>query len=204
MADELQALLDRITEDGLQKSEAERDKILSAAKAEAEAIRRQAQEDAARLKSEAEKESDLLRVKSEQALQQAARDVKLSLQESLKQSVTTAVRNLMQSALGQANLPQIIAQVCASYLQSNGNEERLEVLVPAASLEALTAAVKAQMVEELRQRCELSPSRHLQGGFQVTIKGSDVTYDFSDKALTEALSEHLSPRLAAILSEDQG
>jgi len=203
MADELQALLDRITEDGLQKSEAERDKILSAAKAEAEDIKRQAREEAERLKSEATKETDLLRVKSEQALQQAARDVKLSLREELKTSVTNAVRSLLQSALGQANLPQIIAQVCTAYLQSGGNEDRLEVLVPPATLESLTTAVKAQMAENLRQRCEFSPSRQLHGGFRVSIQGSDVTYDFSEQALTEVLSEHLSPHLASIISAEQ-
>ena len=38
MADELQALLDRIDRDGIQRGEAEKEKIVSAAKAEAAAM----------------------------------------------------------------------------------------------------------------------------------------------------------------------
>ena len=39
----------------------------------------------------------------------------------------------------------------------------------------------------------------LANGFKLVFSGEDVVYDFSDEALTEAISAHLSPALGAIL-----
>ena len=101
------------------------------------------------------------------------------------------------------HLQTIIAAVCTAFLQADGQQTDLQLLVPAAQLEQLDSAVKARLADGFRERCEFSPSRMLKKGFKLTFKGQDVVYDFSDEALTAALSEHLSPKLAAILADSQ-
>jgi len=203
MADELQALLDRIAQDGLQKSEARKEEILQQARQEAEKILSNAKAEAAKMIADATREPDVLRQKSEQALRLASRDVKLALRGELESLVPGAVKQLLNATLATEGLATVIANVCSAFLQANGQEADLSILVSAADLAILSENVKAMMAENLAARCELAPSKTLKGGFKLVIKSTDVVYDFSDEALTEALSEHLSPKLAAILAAEQ-
>ena len=85
------------------------------------------------------------------------------------------------------------------YLAKQGNEGDLTVLVSGDQLDLLAVAVKAKLADSLRQRVTLAPSKALANGFKLVFSGEDVVYDFSDEALTEAISAHLSPALGAIL-----
>lgn len=199
MADELQALLDRIDRDGIQRGEAEKEKIISAAKAEASAIVSAAQEQAAKLVSDAQSETAMMRQKSEEAIRQSGRQILLEVRNELQSRVQGAVSSLLKSELHPHAVAEIITTLCTSYLEKNGNEEKLDVLVPAAQLEALTDAVKAQLAASLRERVSLAPSKSLANGFKLSFSGSDVQYDFSDEALTEAIAAHLSPALGALI-----
>lgn len=203
MADELQALLDRITEDGVKKAEAQRMEILAKAKDEAAEIVKKAKDEAEQLLASANREADLLRQKSEQAMLLAARDVKLSLSAELKRQVPQAISALLGQTLQPEGLANVIASVCTSFLKDDGQQSDLQVMLPGAQFNQLVDAVKAQMAANLQTRCEFSPSRMLKNGFKLSFNGNDVVYDFSDEALTAALSEHLSPKLAALLATDK-
>ena len=174
MADELQALLDRITEDGVEKAEAQRAEILAKAKEEAAAILRQAKEEADQLKETAARETELLRKESEQAVRQAARDVKLALSAELRRQVPHAISSLLGETMQPEGLASIIAAVCTAFLQADGQQTNLQLLVPPAQLEQLDSAVKARLADGFRERCEFSPSRMLKKGFKLTFKGQDV------------------------------
>lgn len=199
MADELQALLDRIDRDGIQRGEEEREKIISAAKDEAASIVSAAQEQAAKLVADAQAETAMMRQKSEEAMRQSGRQILLELRHELESRVHEAVAGLLKSELQTCTVADIITSLCSNYLEKHGNEENLTALVSEGQLESLTAAVKSKLAANLRERVSLAPSRTLANGFKLIFSGSDVLYDFSDEALTEALAAHLSPALAAIL-----
>ncbi len=199
MADELQALLDRIDRDGIQRGEAEKEKIVAAAKAEATALVAAAQEQAAKLVADAQAETTRMRQKSEEAMRQSGRQILLEVRNELQSRVQGAVASLLKAELPAHSVAEIITTVCSNYLQKHGNEENLAVLVPESQLEALSSAVKSKLAEQLRERVSLAPSRSLANGFKLKFEGSDVLYDFSDEALTEAIAAHLSPTIGAIL-----
>jgi len=203
MADELQALLDRIDEEGLKKAEAKQSALLTQAQKEADAIIADAREQAEKIISEAGREAQLLQQKSEQALRQAARDVLLGVRAALAGRVQQAVGELLRGSLDATGLGAIIAQLCAAYLHSQGEQDNIEVLLGAEQFSALEAAVKAQLAADLQKHCVLTPAKGLSGGFKLVFSGQDVLYDFTDQALAEAIALHLSPRIAGIIT-DQG
>lgn len=200
MAEELQALLEKINRDGLRKAEETKGQILAAARKEAEAIEAAAKVQAEKLIAEARREAELLQQKSEQALRQAARNVLLELRGELSGRVREAVTGLLQASLDTEATARIIADLCRGYVERNGAESRLEILVPAADLQVLESSVRAKLAENLRENVNLLPGKALSGGFTLRIKGSDVVYDFSDTALAEAIAAHLGPRIVAIIA----
>ena len=200
MADELQALLDRISEEELKKADAECGKLLADAKAEAERIVSEAKVEAEGIVEAARKEADMLLEKGKESLRQASRDVLISLRGELEKRVSRTVESLMTSTLDGAALAAIIAKVITAFKQSDGSVDDLKVLLNADEFASLEGTVKAALAADLREHCELAPLPGLSGGFKIVVKESGIVYDFSDKSLAESICGSLSPKLAAILN----
>ena len=201
MADDLQALLNKINEEGLKKAEQTKADIIAQAQAEAKGIIQKAQEEADDCRAKAQADSQILVQKGEEALRQAARDMMLSLRQQLQSRVRTAVLQLMDATLDAQQMPGIIAQIVESYLQKDGNEDNLELLVNKSQLDALSAAVKAKLADNLKNQCEFSPAPTVTNGFKLAFKDNDVLYDFTDQALADAVASYVGPRIAAALSD---
>lgn len=202
MADELQALLDRINEEGLKKAEAERDDIVRAAREEARRLVEAAKAEAEELVTTARQEAELLRHKGEESLRQAARDVLLSLRAELETRVVAVARALTQTTLDAERTGALIADLVRWFVQEDGDEASFVAHVNPEQMEAVRAALASGLSEDLRQRVELAPVPGLQGGFRLEISGSDIVYDCSDEALAEALATFLNPKLAKIMTEE--
>ncbi|MDD4540520.1 MAG: hypothetical protein PHT80_16035, partial [Lentisphaeria bacterium] len=122
MADELQALLDRLSEQELKKVDTQRQDIIAQAKKEADDIIKEAKNKASQIVSDAEKESSLLAVKGEEALRQAARDVLLALRDELEKRVRKAALDVLKTTLGDSTqFATIISQVVSAYLTQSGD-----------------------------------------------------------------------------------
>ena len=199
MAEEdLQALLERIREDGVERARRESEKILAEARAEADRIVREARERAEALTAEAERKAEESRVRGEQALRQAARDVVISLRGVLQQRVRALVRGMVREALAPERMGEIVVELARAYAASGMKVDRVEVLLPQERLTELRDGLLAALAEDLRRNTELNPT-DITGGFQVVFNGEDVVYDFSDDALAETLASFLNPALAELI-----
>ena len=201
MADELQALLDRISEEEIKKAEAQCEKILSAAKTEAAEIVASAKTEAEALKAAAQKESEMLLEKGKESLRQASRDLLISLRSELEKRVTRTVENLMSATMSGPALAELIAKVIIGFKKSDGSVDDLKILLSADEFATLENQVKAALAEDIKQHCELAPLPGITGGFKVVFKENGIVYDFTDKSLAESICGSVTPKLAAILSE---
>ena len=201
MADELQALLDRISEEEIKKAEAQCEKILSAAKTEAAEIVASAKTEAEALKAAAQKESEMLLEKGKESLRQASRDLLISLRSELEKRVTRTVENLMSATMSGPALAELIAKVIVGFKKSDGSIDDLKILLSADEFTTLENQVKAALAEDIKKHCELAPLPGITGGFKVVFKENGIVYDFTDKSLAESICGSVTPKLAAILSE---
>jgi len=202
MAEDLQALLDRIQRDGVERARQESEKILAEARREAERIVEEARQRAAALEAEAERKAAETRFRGEQALRQAARDVLISLRGMLQERLRSLARAAAGEALDPRTMAAIIAELARAYADSGMRVERIEVLLPAERLDELRERLLAALKEDLKRNTELSPVPHA-GGFQVIFNDEDVVYDFSDAALADALASFLSPTLAELIRPEE-
>ncbi|MBR0457772.1 MAG: hypothetical protein IJJ26_00910 [Victivallales bacterium] len=201
MADELQALLDQITEKELKKADGEKEKILSQAKQEASDIVKQARGQAETIVADAKKEAEMLAQKGEEALKQASRDVLISLRKTLESRVNAVVSSLLQGATTGADLAKVVATLVSGFVKSDGTQDDIQVLLPPAELASVEAAVKSALAEDLKSHVTLAPNARISAGFQLSFKESGVMYDFTDQALAETVAAYVSPKIAAILTD---
>ena len=201
MADELQALLDRISEEEIKKAEAQCGKLLSDAKAEAAGIVEAAKAEAAAMKDAAKKESEMLVEKGKESLRQASRDLLISLRSELEKRVVRTVENLMTATMSGPALADLVAKVIVGFKKSDGTVDDLKILLNADEFATLESQVKAALADDLKKHCELAPLPGIAGGFKVVFKENGVVYDFTDKSLAESICGSVTPKLAAILSE---
>ena len=197
MAEELQALLDRINEQGIEKAEQERRERLEDAKKEAERLIDEAKSRAEQIVAEARKEAGLLNKKGQDALRQAARDTILSLRERLQEQVS----DLAEKAISEDLNPESLAAFISKMIDAQGDEPDgdIEVQVPRDSAEAVRKHLLAKLGKNLKEKVEISPRPEISGGFRLSIKKGEVYYDFSEAALADILCSFLNPKLAEIV-----
>ncbi|MFW5803185.1 MAG: hypothetical protein ACOCWJ_04635, partial [Verrucomicrobiota bacterium] len=176
MPEDLQALLDRIQDEGVKEADAERDRILKEAKEEAERLLSQAKEDGEKIRSDAQHEADLLKQKGEEALRQAARDTLLSLRRQLEERIKRIAKATAGEALTDKDIASLVVELAHQAATSEDEDPSVEVLLPAEKAESLQKGLLQQLRSELKKTPELKPVDSLEGGFQVRFEGEDMLY----------------------------
>ena len=199
MAEELQSLLERIQKDGVQKAEAEAARLLEQARLQADNLEREAQDRAKAIVAKAERESAAFFERSRRALQQAGRDVVLSVAQSLNDTLSVIVRRDVSEALDAETLKRMLARVVDAYCTHPGGNVRIDILVPPALQREITAFFMDRYAEQMRHGLEIRGDTTLHAGFRVSFSGGNMQHDFSSEAIADALSQLLRPELAQIV-----
>ena len=201
MADELQALLDKITDQELQKTEAEKAKILSQAKEEADATVQKAKEEAKSIVENAKREAAILQQKGEEALRQSSRDVLLSLRSELEKRVKQAAESLLNANMKPTTIADIVSKLIVNFVKADGSSDNIQILLNPDDVAMVEEALKASLADNLRANCALAPSHAVNGGFKLLFKDAGVMYDFTDKALAETVAAGLGGKLASVITD---
>lgn len=202
MAEELQGLLEKIQQDGLQKADAEKKRIIAEAEKAAKALIAKAQKEAEEIKRSAEETSAQLAKRAESAVRQAARDVVLKLSGELKARLDVVLRDNVAAAMTPEFMAGIIGDLVKTFCTDpkKALTDDLTVMVPPAQLKALEGALKSSLVDSFHQTPQLFADSNLGGGLKISFSGKDLYYDFSDTTLAEIICSYIGPRLAAIVN----
>ena len=201
MAEDLQSLLAKIQEQGLDKANAERAAIKKAEQEAAE-ITAKAKAAADAMRRAAEEECASLTKRAESAVKQAARDIVLKLNVELKERLNAILQENTANAMTPELMGRIINEMAAAYIKDGKQEAKLEVLVSPKSLEEMNAALKGSLKDSFVKQPTLFADMELGGGLKVSVSGNDVFYDFSDDAITDIVAAYIGPRLAAIVKAE--
>ena len=202
MAEDLQSLLAKIQEQGLDKANAERAAIIKKAEQEAAEITAKAKAAADAMRRAAEEECASLTKRAESAVKQAARDIVLKLNVELKERLNAILQENTANAMTPELMGRIINEMVAAYIKDGKQEAKLEVLVSPKSLEEMNAALKGSLKDSFVKQPTLFADMELGGGLKVSVSGNDVFYDFSDDAITDIVAAYIGPRLAAIVKAE--
>ncbi len=198
MAEELQPLLEQIRKEGVDKAQAEADQIVSQAKEKAAQIVRDAETRAKELVADAERDAQVYTRRSTATLEQAARDVLITVGQGVENILSDIVAESTQDALKIEILEQMMVKMAESCAGQHG-ETRIELLISETDQQELTRFFAQKVQNQMVQGIELHTDNEILKGFKVSFADDHVYLDFTQEAIAEALTAFLRPKLADIV-----
>ena len=183
MAEEIQYLIDQIQKEGVDKAQSEAEKIISDAQSEAEKKLLLADDEAKSLEN-----------KSIKAIEQAARDLLITLGQSCEKVVLSTLNGCISKELKSDYLKTLIEKIIVN------QNESLSVLLNKSDVDNLihfaSDAAKENSIE-----VDISEDSSILSGFKIQFKNNQVFLDYTNESLSNSLSEFLRPELAKIVSQ---
>ncbi|MBI40590.1 MAG: hypothetical protein CMF59_13405 [Leptospiraceae bacterium] len=189
MEQNLDTLVNRIYEDGLQKARKEAQEITSEANKKAEAILQEAQREAESILQKARSDADYLKQSTESELKLASTQAFSRLR---NQIVSILSEKVLSEPVKEASLNPEFIQEMVLELGRNWKEDgsvSLELTLP----ESMRSRVDQQFESAIKKELDgLSLEfSDFGAGFQVQKKGSSFQLDFSNEALKALLKPYL-------------
>ena len=197
---QLQELIDQIKKDGVEVAEGEAKSIVDEAKARAEKIVADAEAEAQKLMADAKAENDRVVKSGEDAIRQAGRNLLISFRESVASQLKVIVGENVNAVYSSDALATIIANVVESFANKPDAQD-LTVILNSKDLEKLESALLSALKDKVQKGVTLKANDNFDGGFRIALNNGAVYYDYSAEAVTDMLSNYLSPKVTALLKE---
>ncbi len=188
----LDALLVKIRTEGVDKARAEADAIVAQARKDAEKIVAPARSEAEQCKAQAQADADRFQQGAEATLRQAARDVRMKLEQDITSLLERTLGGEVDATLeAGAIVGKLVEEAVETYLR--------EGAVTVAAAPKLAEALKARLAQ--KGEVTVVTDAQMGTGFRVLLKGGRVEHDFTGEAVTQALTALLRPQLAKLLKD---
>jgi V/A-type H+-transporting ATPase subunit E len=212
----VEALIERLKEEGIAAGQKKAESIVIDAEKRAEWIIREAQLEAELLLNEAKAEAEAMKEAGEDALKLAARDVFLRLRDTLLGSFSQEVTRVVGSQMAREDfLEKLILALAGRVRDTTGMDTSRQVVfqlpedvigvdelrqnpeeLREGALTHFTASIAADL---LRAGVRFEVSGDLTGGLLIKLEDDNIVIDFSDKTVAALLLEHIQPRFRALL-----
>lgn len=194
----LDGLIQKIRQEGVERAQQEADALLAAAKQQAAAIIQAAEQRAAQLIGEAQERIQQDATALRQAQERAARDWLLAVRAELTDVLQRLIRRECRAALASPALAELIRNVAVEWMRHNGGKD-LALLLNEQDARTLGDSFLARLQSELGAGVDVKPHPDLEAGFHIGGQGEAMRFDFTDAALAESLAAYLNPRFAQAL-----
>lgn len=198
MTDTLNALIEKIQQEGIEEAEAKARQIETEAQNRARKIIEDATGKADSILAETKKNLDKIRKSDETALSQAARNLLISLRHEINDILLKVIKENIRETLSDEMLYGIIEKLILEQSAQPGTD--IVVILTPKELTAL-GGLLVNLQDRIRKGITLRHSNQFDRGFVISYDAGKSYFDFSDHALGEAVMKYLKPKLAAILNE---
>ena len=192
MAEELQSLIEKINRDGVEKANAEAERIIAAANDTAAATRKEAEEKAKDIMAEASLKAVEDAKRAEKAIAQAARDAALKVKDAIASLLEGLLLKDVEAALADPATVAALAGDAVKELVGDGEISAGPKLVD---------ALKAQLAAKPEFKVTLDDT--LGSGFTVKLDGGRVEHDFTGATVAAELAKRLRPDIAKLLTSPE-
>ena len=193
MAEELKHLIEQIQKEGVEKADEQANTIISQAKERAATIVAEAEEKAYESLLKAKNESEAFAERSVKTLEQAARDLLITIGQGCENVIAEVLGKEVDKALS----GDLLQKMVASVVEQGGGDIELSV---SENDKAALATYCAELAKKSGQEIELASDSEILSGFKVGFKGKNVYLDYTGEAVANALAAFLRPELAKTVS----
>ncbi len=197
MAQEIKDLIARIQREGIREAEEKAAQIKSETDTTAQKIIADAKMQAKKIIEEANSQTKRLEDSTQASLNQAGRDLLISLRKEINSVLDKLIKADICQALTAEELAAIIGSLIKKAPLSLGSE--IIVSLSQQDKEKLEMGFLKQLVQETKKQIILKAAEGIDSGFVISFDAGKSIFDFSAQALAEYISGSLRPELAKIL-----
>jgi len=195
----LDGLIQRIKKEGIEEAKTRSDEVIREAGKRASELIEQAKGKAETILKEAKEEIEKRDSIAKKALDQAARDVILSVREALIDMFGSIIKKECKEVFSGKALERILLTLIEGWQKDKDGDLNLEVLLSEAERSELSEIFLSKLKKKMKSGIELKVQPEIEGGFHVGIKGGNFYYDFTDEGIAAILAPFLSQELSAIV-----
>lgn len=199
MAEDIRSLIEKIQKEGVDAAKDKARAIEAEASRHAKEIVAQARHEAEKIVAEAKDKASRSEESGKVLLQQAGRDLILTL----RKEIDAMLSRLIESRVRESLAPHELVKIIASFIREYKEKEPPEVVLQLNKddLKKLQEGLLGELKESLKKGIVLKPSEDIRGGFIISFDGGKSHFDFTDKTLADYIGSYLKPRLGEILRE---
>ncbi|MDR0993901.1 MAG: hypothetical protein LBN38_04965 [Verrucomicrobiota bacterium] len=200
MAEELQHLIEKIRKEGVESGEKTAESLVADAKKKAADIVAAARKQVKEMEAKAEADADAYAERGKKTLQQAARDLLITIGGSVGNVVADIVDVKVGNALDPDLISRMLLKLTDAYIAKDGDVE-VEAVMSEEDAKAVKAYFAKEYQDKLEKGLQIESDREIFKGFRVGIKGGQVFHDFTKEAIADSLGNFLRPDLAEIVKD---
>jgi V/A-type H+-transporting ATPase subunit E len=190
----LDQLIAKVKSEAIDKAEQEAKDIIDKAKKAAAQITADARVEEEEIRRAAEKEADELVKKGKIALQQAARDVQITVKNNLLNVFKAVLKNKVKTAFS----PDVYTEAVRVVISNMGNH--LEINLPGDLEDELVEAIRDEAAQN-DTTVKILKDDQLVSGLSIHKTEEGWTYDISGEEVSDLLGQHLSQKWLEILNK---
>jgi len=197
MDSQLKELIETIKSEGVESAEKQASQIVEQAEERAKQIVSDAENRADEIVRNAEQEAARREQSEKAVVEQAGRDLLLTLEKQVTEMFRSVVTSSTAEAYSQQVLEEAVVKLVSAWAEQQTND--ITILLSENDYKQLEQSLRKRLADALKQGADIKPSAHVQTGFRITEQGGTVYYDFSAQGIAEALSGFLNPRLSEVI-----
>ena len=198
MAQDIKNLIEKIQKEGVEAAQAKAKEIESRAQAKAKEIVDKAKAQADGLISEAKISIAKIEQGGRASLQQAGRDLLISLRKEISAMLDKVIADSVRESLNPEELVKIITAVIKEGKVKD--KDQIIVSLKKEDQEKIEKGLLGEFKEEVKKGIVLKPSEDISGGFRISYDAGKSHFDFTDKALAEYFSLYVKPKIGEMLN----
>ncbi len=197
MEGKVSQLAEKLLKEGVEKGEAEKSKIIEAARNEADKIIKEAKAKAASIIEEAD-------AKAEETKKNAESEIKLSGTQALvalKQKIVDLVslKTVDESVKKALSDSEVMVEYIGSVLANWKDDATLDIILPETERETMEKELAVAIKQLMDKEVTVSFSKALKGGFQIGPVDGSYKITFSDDDFASFFTEYLRPKIRTII-----
>lgn len=193
--DKINKICSTLMQEAIEPAQNQAAEIVRLAQEEADAILKQAHQDVESLKKSVAKEIESKKARLESTLKLAAQKMKEQVRQDFLKSFfhPTLTESLAEVMEGPKIFAHLIESLAAA-VEKSGMKSSLQAYIPSCtiSVQEVNKHIGRAILEKLKEKSVLVSDR-FKGGVQLKIIDGGLTLDFTDEALSSALSSYVYP-----------
>ncbi len=201
MAAQLQELIEKINQEGVESAQKKGQEIITEAEIKAKDIIASARKEAEDIVKKADTDAKNLEESGHKAIDHSFRNVMLALKEEIAKQFDRILKNETAGIFKPEVMTDIIIKVAKDLADTVGQGKDVEVNLSPGDAEKLRVCLVAKFKKEIKSGLVIKPVKNIDAGFKISLDKGQSHYDFTDQGLKDCLAAYLSPQLKEIIGK---